>query len=280
MLGRKRTAVLAAAVVIGASPVLAPPALAAGGVPRPDHIVVVIEENRAQGQVIGNPQAPYINSLARGGAEMTRSFAITHPSEPNYLALFSGSTHGVHGDPCPLIVHGPSLGSELLAAGLSFADYSESLPSAGSSVCSSGYYTRLTNPALAFPDIPRSAVQPFSSFPRAFSHLPTVSFVVPNLCHSMHSCGGVPEGDRWLKANLGAYADWVGTHNSLLIATWDEDDYTPVNHIPTIFFGAGVRPGVYGERISHYNVLRTIEDAYGLPHAGASASAKSIGDIW
>jgi hypothetical protein len=271
---------LVATVVIGASPVPASPALAAGGVPRPDHIVVVVEENRGRGQVIGNPQAPYLNALARGGADMTRSFALTHPSEPNYLALFSGSTHGVHGDPCPLTVHGPSLGSELLAAGLTFADYSESLPSAGSPVCSSGYYDRVTNPALTFPDIPRSDVLPFSSLPRTFSQLPTVSYVIPNLCHSMHSCGGVPEGDRWLKANLGTYADWAGTHNSLLIVTWDEDNYTAVNHIATIFYGAGIRPGAYSERINHYNVLRTIEDAYGLPHAGASATAAPIRDIW
>jgi acid phosphatase len=41
-----------------------------------------------------------------------------------------------------------------------------------------------------------------------------------------------------------------------------------------------VRSGAYGEHISHYNVLRTIEDMYGLAHAGASASASPITDVW
>ncbi len=64
-------------------------------VPRERHIVVVIMENHGYGQIAGSPQAPYINRLARQGAMFTASYAVTHPSEPNYLALFSGSTHGV-----------------------------------------------------------------------------------------------------------------------------------------------------------------------------------------
>ena len=60
-------------------------------IPRPDHVLIVIEENKAFSQIIGNSQAPYINYLAGIGANFTQSFAITHPSEPNYLAFFSGS---------------------------------------------------------------------------------------------------------------------------------------------------------------------------------------------
>jgi len=70
----------------------AAPALADNGIPRPDHVVIVIEENHAYTQVIGVAAAPYINSLAAGGALMTASYAITHPSQPNYIAFFSGST--------------------------------------------------------------------------------------------------------------------------------------------------------------------------------------------
>ena len=67
----------------------------ANGVPRPDHVVIVIEENHSYGEIIGSSFAPYINSLATRGALFTQSYAITHPSQPNYLDLFSGSNQGV-----------------------------------------------------------------------------------------------------------------------------------------------------------------------------------------
>src|SRR3954453_14929127 len=59
-------------------------------VPRPDHVIMVIEENHANSEIIGSSSAPYINSLAFQGAVLTNSHAVTHPSEPNYLALFAG----------------------------------------------------------------------------------------------------------------------------------------------------------------------------------------------
>src|SRR5258708_36025068 len=67
-------------------------------IPRPDHVVIVIEENHSYAEIIGSANAPYINSLAAMGALFTNSFGVTHPSEPNYLALFSGSTQGVTDD--------------------------------------------------------------------------------------------------------------------------------------------------------------------------------------
>jgi hypothetical protein len=60
-------------------------------VPRPDHVVIAMFENKKASSIFGNNQAPYINSLAANGAKFTNSFAIEHPSEPNYLDLFSGS---------------------------------------------------------------------------------------------------------------------------------------------------------------------------------------------
>ncbi|HEY7938579.1 MAG TPA: alkaline phosphatase family protein, partial [Acidimicrobiales bacterium] len=69
--------------------------------PPPARVVVLIEENHSYNQIRGSSQAPWLNALAAQGTTMTQSFAITHPSEPNYLALFSGRTQGVSGDPCP-----------------------------------------------------------------------------------------------------------------------------------------------------------------------------------
>ncbi|EUA07040.1 phosphoesterase family protein [Mycobacterium xenopi 4042] len=103
----------------------------------PAHVVIVVEENRSQANIIGNKSAPYINSLAANGAMMTQSFAETHPSEPNYLALFAGNMFGLKDNSCPVNVGAaPNLGSELLAAGYTFAGFAEDLPAVGSPVCS------------------------------------------------------------------------------------------------------------------------------------------------
>ena len=66
-------------------------------------------ENHAYSEILGQPDAPYLNSLARSGAVLTQSYAVTHPSEPNYLALFSGSTQGLSDDSCPHTFDCPNL---------------------------------------------------------------------------------------------------------------------------------------------------------------------------
>ncbi len=65
------------------------------GVPAYSHIVVVVEENENYDDIAGNPDAPYINSLMTGGANLTNFDALTHPSEPNYFALYAGSASSV-----------------------------------------------------------------------------------------------------------------------------------------------------------------------------------------
>jgi hypothetical protein len=245
-------------------------------------MVVVVMENHGYSAVIGNSAAPFLNQLASQGALFTHSHAITHPSEPNYLALFSGSTHGVLGDPCPVDLTAPNLAAELIAAGKTFAGYSEGLPATGSRVCNTGEYARKHVPWADFGNVPGSVSLPFSSFPAGdLSRLPTVSFVIPNLCNDMHDCS-VATGDSWLRTHIGPYARWAMTHNSLLIITWDEDEGTQFNQIPTIFAGELVRPGTYGSRITHYNVLATLEAAYGLPRIGNGTARRQlpITNIW
>jgi phosphatidylinositol-3-phosphatase len=258
-----------------------PPATGArpGGVPEPEHTVVVVMENHSYAEIIGNPAAPFINVLAGRGALFTRSYAVTHPSEPNYLALFSGSTQGVTDDSCPQQFTAPNLAAGLSAAGKSFAGYAEDLPGPGSPVCSAGDYARKHAPWTDFSSVPGSDSLPFTSFPADFARLPTVSFVVPNLCHDMHDCS-IAAGDAWLRAHIGGYAAWAMRHHSLLIVTWDEDDDSQGNHIATIFVGQQVRPGRYAEPVTHYSVLATIEAAYALPRDGQAATATPITSIW
>jgi acid phosphatase len=251
-------------------------------VPKYAHVVVVLEENHSYADIIGSSSAPYLNQLAKQGALMTSSFAVAHPSEPNYMALFSGSTDGLTGDDCPVTSSAANLGSELLAAGDTFKGYSEDLPSAGDTTCTSNGYARKHAPWANFTNVPGADSVPFSSFPAAASgypNLPAVSFVIPNLTDDMHD-GTIAQGDAWLKKNIDAYASWAKANDSLLIVTWDEDDYSQSNQIPTIIVGQGVKPGPDSQNINHYNVLATLERMYGLPEAGSSAGASPIGNIW
>jgi hypothetical protein len=248
-----------------------------------DHVVVVIEENHSFSDIIGNAAAPNINALAASGANIVNastdpqgntsgSHALRHPSQPNYLELYSGNSQGTIQDghpgstsepfssPPPFTT--PNLGAALRNAGYSFATYSQTLPSVGFDGDSSGAYMRKHNPVTNWMNdtnptanqLPSTVNQPFTTFqqiansPGGFANLPTVSFVVPDQTYDMHD-GTIQQADDWLKTNIIAtYLPWAATHNSLLIVTWDEDgDNTASNQIPTIFAGAKVKPGSYTE---------------------------------
>lgn len=263
----------------------------------PDHLVVVIEENHDYNQIIGNASAPYINQLAGGGLSFLNSHPIVLNSIVNYLDLFSGSNQGVTDDTDARFT-APNLGSALQSAGRSFVGYAESLPADGFSGASAPDYVRIHNPWTYFDNLfvngNNAAVNKVfnaTNFPNApgtnYSFLPTVSFVVPNLLDDMHGEDGgtltddqlVARGDAWLQSNLGAYAQWARTHHSLLLVTWDEGNYTATtNHIPTIVTGDPtlVHAGVSGQSIDHLGVLRTIEQMYGLPLLGGSATADPL----
>jgi hypothetical protein len=282
---------------------------------RPDHIVVVIEQDRAS-DAIGNVNFPYLNSVASTGLYYSNSHGVTHPSEPNTVALYSGSTQGVTDNGRNYSFSGPNLAKSLFAAGLSFAGYSENLPSDGSQVTQAGdsqypdLYTRNLNAMAQFTDVgtlatgaqrPNSTVNrtfaAFRSIPTTdYSSLPTVSFIVPNNLHSTHGSNeaypwaGSPDeenndilrrsADAWLRDNLDPYLQWAKTHNSLLIVTQDEERWTGgtaqtvttvVNGDPDLFVA-----GVNSSNVNHYNVLRTIEDMYGLPRLNNTAAAAPL----
>jgi phospholipase C len=256
--------------------------------PKPDHIVIVIEENHSFAQIIDSPSAPYLNALARKGALLTNSYGVTHPSQPNYVALFAGSIEGIVGNTCPLALTTPNLHSTLAQAGLTFAGYAEDLPAVGATDCVAGAYVRKHNPWVNWQSspintVPASDNRPFSDFPQDFNKLPTVSFVIPNQQNDMHN-GKDPErverGDQWLRTHLDAYVQWAHTHNSLLIVTWDEDNGKSDNHIPTILVGPMVRQGRFGEQVDHYGLLRTIEAMYGAKPVGLSRQADPLTTIW
>jgi len=325
-------------LALAAALVLVPSMRAA--LPHPDHVVIVIMENHSFGQIIGNSAAPNINALAAEGANivnaatdpiavMSGSHALRHPSQPNYLELFSGNHQGVLQDGRPgtsseplspsLPFNTPNLGASLLAAGLTFATYSENLPSVGfdgdsyTTDPAKSQYQRKHNPvanwqaadAPANHHLPFSANQPFSAFPNdaaGYAALPTAVFVVPDQQNDMHD-GSITQGDTWLKAHiLDGYYQWARTHNSLLILTFDEDaNNTLTNQVATIFAGALIKAGNYpeaninppdartqdggiitptGTAMTHYNVLRTVEEMFGLAPIGGSANTPPVTDVF
>jgi phosphatidylinositol-3-phosphatase len=253
-------------------------ATGADGVPRFDHIIVVIEENKPYGELVGTSSTAFLTALAGSGAVLTQSYAITHPSEPNYLALFSGSTQGLSSDSCPHQFSGPNLAASLVAAGDTFTGYSESLPSPGYTGCSAGTYARKHAPWVNFA-LPPGTSQPLTAFPTDFSQLPNLSFVIPNLQDDMHD-GSIAQGDQWLSTHLGPYLTWAATHNSLLVVTTDEDDNSHANHITTILAGAHIAPGQYPTRTDHYGLLHTLLDSFNLAPFGGAASTPAISGIW
>ncbi len=244
---------------------------AATPVPTFDHIVVVMEESHSFNQIVGDTtDAPYINNtLIGGGALLSNYFAISHPSEPNYLAIYAGSDFGItddnfHSSP------DPTLDTVLASGGKSFTGFVEN-PDA----------KQAHNPWEFFPE-GTGAESDFSNFPTTtagFSSLPTVSFVIPNLQDDMHD-GTIQQGDTWLQQNINAYAQWAVTHNSLLVVVWDEDDGTQHNQVPAIFYGANVNPGVYGTLYNHYDTLSTLVAGYGLTGPRNAAAAAPITDIF
>ncbi|MEW1747683.1 alkaline phosphatase family protein [Streptomyces angustmyceticus] len=271
-----------AATTADARPVPVGTAVHPGGtrtvLPTYDHVVIVVFENKQYGEIIGNRDAPYLNELAQGGASLTDMKALTHPSQPNYFNLFSGATQGITGDGCytPQSMTAPNLGQELIAVGKTFASYNEGLPDEGSTTCSSGRYAQKHNPWFAFRNVPVNTGRTFAQFPQDdFSRLPTVSFVVPDMCNDMHDCA-VGSGDTWLRNHLDSYARWAEDHNSLLMVTWDEDNYFGSNRIATVFHGAHVRQGTVSGAYNHYSLLRTVEDMYGTGHAGNAATATPV----
>jgi acid phosphatase len=275
----RRSAALCRTVLLAAAPFAASAAFAQ--IPRFDHVVVVVMENHSYADIIGNTaDAPYINALAAGGANFTNSFAIEHPSEPNYLDLFSGSNQGITDDSCPhTFSNVANLGRQLIDAGFTFVGYSEDLPAAKPKACTSGNYARKHNPWVNFSNVPAASNESFAAFPGDFSDLPTLSFVVPNLCNDMHDCT-IATGDAWLQTHIDPYAQWARANNSLLVLTWDEDDYSQSNQIPTLFAGALVVPGDYSGTIDHYTVLATLEAIYGLAPIAGAATRSAITDVW
>lgn len=260
--------------------------------PSPTKLVIIVFENHAYNQIVGYRHAPYINSLINDSmtALFTQSYALARPSQPNYIQLFSGSKQGVTSNNIPVDTpfSAPNFYSALTAASKTFIAYSQSLPYAGFTGEFSGPYARKHAPWVNWQGshengFPGNLHLPFTDFPSDYNNLPDVSYVIPDQRNDMHNGsdpGRIKRGDKWFRKNLDGYIQWARTNNSMLIFTFDEDDFSSDNRITTFFFGPMVFKGAYSNHIDHYNVLRTLEDMYGLTHSGNAATATPIDYCW
>jgi phosphatidylinositol-3-phosphatase len=269
---------------------------AGGGMPAFSHIFVIILENHEYGDVIGNDDLPYLNDLAQHYGLATASYGVRHPSLPNYLALTGGDTFGVTSDCTDCFVDAPNLVDQIEGAGKSWKAYMEGMPSP-CFLGNHGRYAQKHNPFVYYDDVRTdparcARVVPLTDFPQdlAAGTVPDFVWITPDQCNDMHSCPA-KQGDAWLR-------EWVGKivaspawqEGGVLFVTFDEgttDDGCCGDpgggHIATLAVSPRVAAGTRSATpVDHYALLRTIEDAWGLPHLGhaGDAGTASLADLF
>ncbi len=256
---------------------------------RSSHLVLIVLENREYEEVVGNPEAPYFNHLIQRGAIATGFYGVTHPSLPNYLALFAGDTFGITEDCTDCVVYGPNLATQLSRAGVSWRAYMEGMPTPCFTEARSGRYAKRHNPFAYFPSVmalPQRCnrvvpeTQLVSDLER--NRLPRFAWLTPDLCHDGHDCrfGAV---DYHLYTLVPQIIRQLGPHG-LLIVTFDEGlsdagccGSPGGGRIPTVLVGPEVPRGVEIDRpADHYSLLASIEDHFGLPRLRMAAFAEPL----
>ena len=265
--------------------------------PNFDHIYIIVMENKESTAIIGSDRAPYLNSLIGQSGLATSYTGVSHPSLPNYLALWSGSTHGITDDNIHDLA-GPTLADQLDAAGKSWSVFAENYPVAAAGATptcftkatssggedGSGNYSRKHNPAMSFTSLsadPTRCSQHVTDFTHFDAAAVNFSFIVPNACHDMHDCP-VSEGDKWIQQWLPQHIlntpTWKNS-NSAIFITWDEGETAKDGggNVPLIVISHQTPAGFRSQMpFDHYSLLLTIERAWGL---GCLSSACQATDL-
>jgi hypothetical protein len=260
------------------------PATAAVAAPRtPSHTVVIVLENRDLDEVIGSPEAPFLSYLAARGALAVNYYAVAHPSLPNYLALLGGSTYGIAENCTDCFVTGPNLATQLSRAGISWKAYMGGMPAPCYTGDDLGFYAKRHNPFVYFPSItslPKrcARIVPESSLWTDLDRrLPTFAWLTPDLCHDGHDCR-FDAADYHLSRLVPRLMRQLGPHG-LLVVTFDEGSGNSGGGgwIATILAGPEVPHGIEIRRVaSHYSLLASLEDRFGLPRLGSAVYAQPL----
>jgi len=263
-------------------------------VPEFEHIAIVMFENKEFGSVIGNPQMPNYNKLAHEYTLLTQYYAVTHPSLPNYIAFISGDTYGIDRNCNDCFIDAPSLPDLIEASGRTWKTYQEDMPES----CYLGdthIYVQKHNPFVYFDSIRldsarcERSVLPLTSLQTDIEAgaLPNYLFIKPNLCNDSHDCElGV--SDAWLTnllIQLVPALDATG-EPYLLVMLFEEGQG---NHsccglpleaggrVPVVLYSPQVKNGFEDPTpYTHYSMLKTISEAWGLPYLGHAAEDNHV----
>jgi hypothetical protein len=228
-------------------------------------VIEVIFENTNFSDAIAQP---FFAEIAARGALLTNYHAITHPSHPNYIAMVSGSTHGVvASDPVTLNVS--HLGDVLEARGFTWKVYAEGYPGDCFLAAMTGRYVRRHVPFLDFANVTNDierctrSIVPSSAFDAdiAAHNLPKYALYIPNLDNDGHDTS-VAFADAWLRTRFGPLLnDAELTRDTLFVITFDEGTNAGLNIVYTAFYGAGIAAGTTNSTFyDHYGLLRTLEE--------------------
>jgi phosphatidylinositol-3-phosphatase len=255
---------------------------AAARIPPFTKVAVLFLENRGYDQIIGSPQAPYLNRVAERGALATDYYALAHPSLPNYLAVTTGSTQGITSDCNSCDNSAMSLPGQLTGSDIPWKAYFESIPSPGFPGKGVGDYSKHYNP-FAYSEqvgegaVARKHVVGFGALRNDLRRgsLPRVSWITPDLLHDGHN-GSVRASDRSVSGLVPRIVRALGPDGVLFI-TWDEAQGLtgPAGgRVALIATGPGARHHARANApANHYSLLATLEGGLGLPRLGHAASA-------
>ena len=275
-----------------------------------DRVLIIVLENVDYERAI---QDPTLADLAARGASFTNFHALFHPSYPNYLAMIAGTDFELHrkgsflGDRQLNFPDDPehkTIADRLIAAGLDFKQYAEEMPedncpwnlSVQHTAEKRGNYVRRHVPFLSFRAVQQKwcdrVIRVDSSKADNFFHqdatrgLVAYSFYTPNTNHDGHDTN-VQVAGSWVRKFLDETFPEKLRHGTLVILTFDESGGNEDNRIYTLFLGDMVKPAnqqdpaALGKHYTHYSVLRTIEDNFGLePMTANDRNAAPITDIW
>ena len=246
---------------------------------------IVLENTNAEVAL----KQPFLAQLAKEGAYLNQFYAITHPSQANYIAMTSGDTNGYSGDEFKT-VDVLNIVDLLEAKGKTWKLYAEDFPGDCYLGESHGRYVRRHTPLISYANIQNNSDRCAKIVNAAqldkditAGCLPDYAFYVPNLDHDGHDTG-VKIADRWLSHDFGLrFKDPNFMKDQLVVITFDESaNNGSENKIYTVLLGDAVTPGrVSNERYDFYNLLRTIEDQFNLGTLGKNdEKAEPITGIW
>jgi hypothetical protein len=247
-----------------------------------DRAIFVLFENTDYRDAL-NQQ--FFAELAGKGASFSNFTAETHPSQANYISLTSGDENGVRGDGS-VDLDVKNVVDLLEAKGLTWKVYAEDYPGNCFKGATSGDYARKHNPFISYLDIQKTparcanivSADQFDIDAQA-GKLPNYVFFIPNNQSDGHDTG-VSYADRWYQQKFGNYvADPKFMAGTILITTFDEGVQS--NQVYTSIVGPKVRNLLESDKLSHYSLLRLIEENWDLGTLGKKDStAVPVPNIW